>query len=209
MNRLNRFESSWLSANFSFMYGVKALASKRRVMSPTLFAIGRKLTDITDITDSPQPAKGFACELALGCDRVEPGAKHTQSEASDLYVKEVFSRPEFMVLDVGNHPPQGRGHRFGDVLKPNVHPADLSNQRMVFVTPEGVKAMKPVIRLAHSRAVPLPTTGTTPNDAIQLHAQAENALSMAQFYIRTGNTAGARRKAVQALAAISQLSGRA
>ena len=75
------------------------------------------------------------------CAKVHPGAKHTKSEAADLPVSEVFSRPEFMVLGVGNHHPRGRGQRFGAVLKPHVHPVDRSNQRMVFVTPEGAKAM--------------------------------------------------------------------
>lgn len=51
-----------------------------------------------------------------------------------------------------------------------------------------------------------PTTGTT--DPIQLHADAHNALSMAVFYLRqpTANVAGARRKAVQALSALRNLS---
>jgi len=75
------------------------------------------------------------------CARIQAGAEHTFSEAVDLPVSEVFSRPEFMVLGVGSHHPQGRGHRFGDVFKPHVHPVDLNNQRMVFVTPEGAKAM--------------------------------------------------------------------
>lgn len=76
-----------------------------------------------------------------GCAKVSPGARHTFSEAADLPVSEVFSRPEFMVLGVGSHYPQGRGHRFGGVSKPHVHPVDLDNQRMVFETPEGDQAM--------------------------------------------------------------------
>lgn len=53
----------------------------------------------------------------------------------------------------------------------------------------------------------LPATGNTP-DPIQLHADAHNALSMAVFYLRqpTVNVPGARRKAVQALAALRGLS---
>ena len=51
----------------------------------------------------------------------------------------------------------------------------------------------------------LPTTGTA--DPIQLHADAHNALSMAVFYLRQpqADVAGARRKAVQALAALRGL----
>ena len=50
-----------------------------------------------------------------------------------------------------------------------------------------------------------PTTGTDP---IQLHADAHNALNMAVYYLRQpqANTAAARRKAVQALAALRNLS---
>ena len=51
-----------------------------------------------------------------------------------------------------------------------------------------------------------PTTGTP--DPIQLHADAHNALNMAVYYLRQpqANTAAARRKAVQALAALRNLS---
>lgn len=51
-----------------------------------------------------------------------------------------------------------------------------------------------------------PTTGTP--DPIQLHAQAHNALNMAVFYLRQphANVPGARRKAIQALAALRNLS---
>ena len=50
-----------------------------------------------------------------------------------------------------------------------------------------------------------PSTGTP--DPIQLHADAHNALSMAVFYLRQpqADVAGARRKAVQALAALRRL----
>lgn len=62
------------------------------------------------------------------------------------------------------------------------------------------------ITLASHKAAPtLPTTGTP--DPIQLHADAHNALSMAVFYLRQpqANVQGARRKAVQALAALRGL----
>lgn len=50
-----------------------------------------------------------------------------------------------------------------------------------------------------------PFTGTS--DPIQLHAQAHNALSMALHYLNLpqANLPGARRKAVQALAALRGL----
>lgn len=90
---------------------------------------------------------------------IAPGAKHTISEASNLYVNEVFPCPEFNVLDVGNAYPQGRRQRFGAVLKPHVHSLDLSSQRMVFEIPEGIKAMKPT---------PTPTSGTSTHDHTSL-----------------------------------------
>lgn len=61
---------------------------------------------------------------------------------------------------------------------------------------------------ASRRAAPtLPIVGTP--DPIQLHAEAHNALAMAVFYLRqpAANVPGARRKAVQALAALRGLSG--
>ena len=51
-----------------------------------------------------------------------------------------------------------------------------------------------------------PTTGKSHQfDPIQLHVDAVNAASMATFYARRGNHAGAARKAVQALSALRQL----
>lgn len=51
-----------------------------------------------------------------------------------------------------------------------------------------------------------PTTGTP--DPIQLHADAHNALNIAVFYLRQpqANLPGARRKAIQALSALRNLS---
>lgn len=51
-----------------------------------------------------------------------------------------------------------------------------------------------------------PTSGTP--DPIQLHADAHNALNMAVFYLRQpqANLPGARRKAIQALSALRNLS---
>ncbi|WP_230630138.1 hypothetical protein [Comamonas testosteroni] len=62
-------------------------------------------------------------------------------------------------------------------------------------------------QLSGAACLSLPATGNTP-DPIQLHADAHNALSMAVFYLRqpAANVPGARRKAVQALAALRGLS---
>ncbi len=70
-------------------------------------------------------------------------------------------------------------------------------------TRSGIQTMT-ATTTAHSASTP--TTGTS--DPIQLHAQAHNALNMACYYLRQpqANTAAARRKAVQALAALRGLS---
>ncbi|ABM36284.1 hypothetical protein Pnap_0967 [Polaromonas naphthalenivorans CJ2] len=64
---------------------------------------------------------------------------------------------------------------------------------------------KSACALAHS----LLTTGTP--DTIQLHAEAHNALAMALHYLRqpAANLPAAARKAMQALAALNQLQGKA
>lgn len=58
-------------------------------------------------------------------------------------------------------------------------------------------------RIAPTRT---PTTGRNHLDPIALHGEAFNALSMARFYMRAGNCAGAARKTRQALAAMCHLS---
>ena len=87
-----------------------------------------------------------------------------------------------------------------------LHPLRLRTQTVVFLNPKGPKTMTAITQQASRCAVPtLPTTGTS--DLIQLHAEAHNALAMALHYLRTpeANVAGARRKAVQALAALRHL----
>lgn len=86
-----------------------------------------------------------------------------------------------------------------------VHLMRVMTQKVASRTRSGAKTMSaPVI--AGRRAAPTPASGTT--DPIQLHADAHNALSMAVFYLRQpdANVAGARRKAIQALAALRSLS---
>lgn len=70
----------------------------------------------------------------------------------------------------------------------------------------GIQTMTAITQASRSAARTLPTKGTP--DPIQLHAQAHNALNMAVFYLRQpqANTTAARRKAVQALAALRGLS---
>ena len=66
--------------------------------------------------------------------------------------------------------------------------------------------MTNVIPLARRRAATTPPTTGNP-DPIQSFGDACNALSMAAHYVRSGNNAGAQRKAIQALAALRRLEG--
>lgn len=86
-----------------------------------------------------------------------------------------------------------------------VHPMRLKTQQVGSLIQTGIQTMTAITQQA-SRATNAPTKGTP--DPIQLHAQAHNALNMAVFYLRQpqANTAAARRKAVQALAALRGLS---
>lgn len=65
--------------------------------------------------------------------------------------------------------------------------------------------MSMVMTLASSHAAPL--TPLSELEISQLHAQAENALSVALFHLRqpAANVPGAARKAVQALSALNAL----
>lgn len=83
------------------------------------------------------------------------------------------------------------------------HPMRVRTQTVVRLIPVGTQTMTAITTASRATT---PTTGTP--DPIQLHAQAHNALNMAVFYLRQpqANTAAARRKAVQALAAMRSLS---
>ncbi len=87
-----------------------------------------------------------------------------------------------------------------------VHLLRLKTQVVVRLIHAGIQTMTAITLASHKAASTLPTTGTP--DPIQLHADAHNALSMAVFYLRQpqANVSGARRKAVQALAALRGLS---
>ncbi len=87
-----------------------------------------------------------------------------------------------------------------------LHPLRVRTQTVVPLIHTGTKTMTATTQASRCAARTLPTTGTP--DPIQLHAQAHNALNMAVFYLRQpqANTAAARRKAVQALAALRDLS---
>ncbi|MBV5297295.1 MAG: hypothetical protein JZU64_03935 [Rhodoferax sp.] len=139
--------------------------------------------------------------LAHSGARIRLGANNTESEASNLYVNEVFPHQEFMVLVVGRAYPQGWPHRFGDVVKSHVHSLDLTSQRMVFEFPEGIKTMT----TTSPRATAHTTTPGTParfqssitapvrlvqpidaHTAIARHQHVQNAISTASWHLRHG-----------------------
>jgi len=154
----------------------------------------------------------FTLQPAQRCAKVHIGANHTTSEAVHLPVSEVFSRPKFMVLDVGRSYPQGRTHRFGDVIKSHVHPVDLISQRMVFVTPEGAKAMTtttPKTGTTPAGNIPRYTTPATAHpDRLALVQRADNSLAMARWHLRKQSSPETIRlatgKAVSAARALKQ-----
>ena len=76
-------------------------------------------------------------------------------------------------------------------------PAAMKTQTGVSLSRSGAKTMT----TKHT------TTGRTArtSDPVQHYADALNCASMARYYLRTGNIAAAKRKSVQALAAIARL----
>lgn len=89
-------------------------------------------------------------------------------------------------------------------LTATLHQLYSKMQVVVPMSRSGAKTMTANTKAAS--ATTTPTMGTT--DPIQLHADAHNALNMAVFYLRQpdANVPGARRKAIQALAALRNLS---
>lgn len=98
-----------------------------------------------------------------------------------------------------------KGVRMADsmFLTTMLHPMRVRTQKVVPLSQSGAKTMTAI---TSASCATTPAQGTP--DPIQLHAQAHNALNMACYYLRQpqANTAAARRKAVQALAALRGLS---
>jgi hypothetical protein len=132
----------------------------------------------------------------IRCATVAIGAINTTSEAVYLPVSKVFSCPKFKVLDVGRAYPQGRPQRFGVVDIPHVHSADLSSQRMVFVTPEGAKTMTTV------NTITTPVSGKT--SPLTRQQAIENALSVALWHVRHGDIHTATGRAIRAASMLKQ-----
>lgn len=86
-----------------------------------------------------------------------------------------------------------------------VHLLRFKTQKVASLIHAGIQTMTAITQ-ANRAAASKPTTGEAA--LIQLHADAHNALSMAVFYLRQPDTnvPGARRKAIQALSALRNLS---
>jgi len=91
-------------------------------------------------------------------------------------------------------------------LTATLHHMRVETHGVDTLSPVGAKTMPAISQASHRAAPASPAMGTI--DPIQLHADAHNALNMAVFYLRQpqANTAAARRKAIQALAALRGLS---
>jgi hypothetical protein len=164
------------------------------------------------------------------CATVLTGASYTTSEASYLYVNEIFSCPKFKVLDVGRAYPQGWSQRFGAVTRPHVHLADLVSRRMVSEFPEGIKTMTPFTttpatgipgtlptpvttrsstalgRLLHTRMAQCEPLAPAKVDSLTRQQAIENALSMALYLVRTSDTPESLHRATgRAIRAASML----
>ena len=142
-------------------------------------------------------AKAPACEDAFGKAVAAPTDKRG------------FVMPEFlgrgashahMVYGHGGGYPQGRPHGFTRVFNHHAHPLCVKTQRVVLKSRKGALTMQ-VNPLGHhaptlkaARAIPTTTEA-------QAHAllEATTSASLAAFYLRKGNVAAARRKAVQLL----------
>lgn len=130
--------------------------------------------------------------------------------SSKFWALRIFAH-RFMVLgEMGLGYPQGRSlsvrtpARLFTCYEHLVHLMSVVRLPVGSLIQTGIQTMTAITQQA-SRAT-TPTKGTP--DPIQLHAQAHNALNMAVFYLRQpqANTTAARRKAVQALAALRGLS---
>ena len=164
------------------------------------------------IRAKPHAGMGEAGQGAVkGCDSIRSGAQNTKKQAGNLPDSEVFSRPEFKVLGVGIVYPQGRRHNLFCVLNPHTHPECLKSAKDGFSVQQGTKTMTNV------NTPTTPANGTTSTLARQ--QAIENALSMALFHIRHGDTQqGIRAATAKAIRAASllkqacteiQISGRA
>lgn len=171
-------------------------------------------TNTTWLKSKPSP---FHCRRTPWHNRAkskDPVRKNTTLEevATPTY-KRGFVMPKFwglvrlhyspMVTGCGGAYPQGLPHVFERVLNHHTPPVARKNANGGSLDSlEGIQTMTATTQQASRCAAPAQA------DPIQLHADAHNALNMAVFYLRQpqANVPGARRKAIQALSALRNLS---
>jgi hypothetical protein len=163
----------------------------------------------------PAPFTSATPSCYIECKPRGPVRKNTTSEAVATPTdKRGFVMPKFLGLVRLFAPAYGLRGMVGAIRKDArtasdvflttmLHQLRVRTHLVATLNPEGAKTMTAISQQASRRAASI--TGTP--DPIQLHAQAQNALSMAIHYLRQpeANVAGARRKAVQALSALRGL----
>ena len=111
-----------------------------------------------------------------------------------------------MVCGHGGGHSQERPHGYGRVLNHHAHPLRFKTYRVVLY-PVEAKTMQQVNLLVRPSAPvskAIPSTTSTEAQAFALLEATSNA-SLAAFYLRKGNVAAARRKAVQLLKSLQVL----
>lgn len=157
------------------------------------------------------------CSPVPRCDTIAPKAKapvhkNTFGQAVATPTESgVLSRPDFLGAPVmvraygfghGGGYPQGRPHGLSRVLNRHAHLLRVRTQQVALKSRQGAKPMT-TASMASRRAAPVTPSHHT--DPVALQFEAHNACSMASYYTLRGNTAGAARKAAQALAALRRL----
>ena len=143
-------------------------------------------------TTNPDSAAGHSCIHLARRDTFQPGAQHTTKQAGNLPDSEVFSRSKFEDglsfqgihgYGAGSAYPQGRQHNLFCVLKPSstICPQQADGGLSVR---QGTKTMTTATHTATFQGN-TPIQSTT---VISRHQAIENALSMALFHIRKGDT---------------------
>ena len=137
--------------------------------------------------------------------RILLGAIHTTKQAGDLPDSEVFSRSEFKDglsfqgihgYGAGSAYPQGRQHGCVRVFKPSSTRYRLNTVASGYQSHTGAEPMTNVNRT---------TTPKTGNTSPLIRQQAiENALNMALFHVRKGDTHRAVAKSIRAASMLKQ-----
>ena len=151
----------------------------------TIAACNRKFRTVRRFSVNPYAAVDkLENRQAKGCANIHIGAQNTTKQAGNLPDSEVFSRPKFMVLDVGIVYPQGRRHNLFCVLNPHIHPECLKSARDGFSVQQGTEAMTTVNTTTTPKAAPLGITPATFPGSVQRQIAIETALADALYYIR-------------------------